>query len=69
MIITEETVTYEYESKEERRNHVKEMEDKGYYVLKNQVTLDLLGFEHIIATFTIKRDGYRLHHINNGSIK
>ena len=69
MKITEETVTYEYETKEERRNHVKEMEAKGYQVLKNYVGLDVYGYEHIIAAFTIKREGYRGNPISKGSIK
>ncbi|MGG3987456.1 hypothetical protein [Bacillus smithii] len=69
MKLIKEILTYEYETKEERRKHSTEMQKKGYKILEENIPLALDGHEHIIAKYIIERDGYKGNPISEGSIK
>ena len=56
MKLIKEVLTYEYETIEEKRKHIREMEEKGYKVLKSYKALDFNGYEHIIAMYLIERE-------------
>ncbi|MCZ0872753.1 hypothetical protein [Peribacillus sp. AS_2] len=69
MKLIEEILTFEYETKAERREHRVEMERQGYKILEENITLDLTGHEHILCKYTIKREGYKGSPLSEGSIK
>lgn len=58
MKLIKEVLTYEYETVEEKRKHMREMEEKGYKVLKSYKALDFNGYEHIISMYLIERKGF-----------
>ncbi|PLR99592.1 hypothetical protein [Bacillus sp. T33-2] len=69
MKIVSEILTYEYQTKEERRQHREEMEKQGYKILEELVSLDFTGHEHILCKYIINRKGYKGNSIIKGSIK